>query len=287
MQYEIIKGFQKNKAYRDSFNALAEKTFGLNFENWYTNGFWNEKYIPYSVLKDGEIIANVSVNLIDCTLDGQKKRYIQLGTVMTDEKHRCQGYSRKLIETVLVDFAECDGFYLYANDEVTDFYPKFSFVKSPEYRFRTKAETDKQCCAVSVPMKNREDWTKFLNAKKSLKSIGLLQTDTDDLMMFYLSQFMTESVFYIEHLNAYVIAETENDTLTVYDILSENPIDINEVCNAFGNKIKKAEFAFTPQNTSSLEKYEYHEPDTTFFILGEPITSDMQKILSFPQLTHA
>ena len=37
--YEIVKHYRDNKALRDSFNALAEKTFGLNFEGWYQNGF--------------------------------------------------------------------------------------------------------------------------------------------------------------------------------------------------------------------------------------------------------
>ena len=31
---EIIKNYRHNEALRRSFNALAEKTFGLNFENW-------------------------------------------------------------------------------------------------------------------------------------------------------------------------------------------------------------------------------------------------------------
>ena len=129
MEYEIISNYRKNDELRSSFNSLAERTFGLSFEGWYKNGFWNEKYIPYSVLYDGNIIANVSVNIINCTVKGNKRRYIQLGTVMTDERFRKQGLSRVLMEKILEEYSECDGIFLYANDEVLDFYPKFGFCK--------------------------------------------------------------------------------------------------------------------------------------------------------------
>ena len=69
MEFEIISGYRKNDALRTSFNKLAEKTFGLSFEGWYRSGYWNDKYIPYSIVTDGNVIANVSVNLIDKDLD--------------------------------------------------------------------------------------------------------------------------------------------------------------------------------------------------------------------------
>ncbi len=32
--YKIVKNYRDNDALRHSFNELAEKTFGLNFEDW-------------------------------------------------------------------------------------------------------------------------------------------------------------------------------------------------------------------------------------------------------------
>ena len=58
----IEKNYRDNAALRESFNKLAEKVFGLSFENWYQNGFWKDNYIPYSAVIDGEVVANVSVN---------------------------------------------------------------------------------------------------------------------------------------------------------------------------------------------------------------------------------
>lgn len=98
MEFEMIKAYQSDGALRRSFNRLAEETYGLNFENWYQNGFWGEKYIPFSAVSQGTVISNVSVNIMDCKVGGEMRHYIQLGTVMTKKEYRGQGLSRRLME---------------------------------------------------------------------------------------------------------------------------------------------------------------------------------------------
>src|SRR5579864_3812539 len=98
--YTFFKGYQKNDQLRAAFNRLAEKTFKITFEVWYKAGFWNEKYIPYTLFDKDRAIANVSVNIMDFNTLGKHKRYIQLGTVMTDEDYRNKGLSRFLMEKV-------------------------------------------------------------------------------------------------------------------------------------------------------------------------------------------
>lgn len=118
---ELIKNYRDNETLRKSFHALAMKTYGLDFEDWYENGYWGEAYTPYSIVEAGRIVANVSVNTTDFILDGSRKHFIQLGTVMTDEAYRKRGYGRRLMEEVEKDYAgKTDGIYLFANDSVLD-----------------------------------------------------------------------------------------------------------------------------------------------------------------------
>ncbi|MCD2348349.1 hypothetical protein [Clostridium guangxiense] len=46
VQYTYIKAYKDNDKMRKSLNKLTEKTFGFNFENWYSNGFWGDKFHP-------------------------------------------------------------------------------------------------------------------------------------------------------------------------------------------------------------------------------------------------
>ncbi|MDE7250589.1 MAG: GNAT family N-acetyltransferase, partial [Lachnospiraceae bacterium] len=136
---EIVKNVRNSETLRKSFNKLAKETFDLDFEDWYQNGFWRDKYIPYSMVIDGEVAANVSVNRTDMLWNGRRKHLIQLGTVMTKETYRNRGLIRRLMEEIAKDFAtEADGIYLFANDSVLDFYPKFGFRKAVEWQYSKK-----------------------------------------------------------------------------------------------------------------------------------------------------
>lgn len=109
--------------------------YGFDFEEWYQNGYWKDRYIPYALLDGNNVITNVSVNIIDFFVMGEKKTCIQIGTVMTDKEYRNQGLNRFLMKKVLEEWRErCDVIYLFANDSVLNFYPKFGFVSVPEYQ---------------------------------------------------------------------------------------------------------------------------------------------------------
>ncbi len=83
-----------------------------------------------------DLISNVSVNIMQFDLLGEKKNYIQLGTVMTDRKYQGQGWNRKIIEQVLQEYKNTvDGIYLFGNDSVLHYYPKFGFQPSKEYEY--------------------------------------------------------------------------------------------------------------------------------------------------------
>jgi len=54
---QVIKDYRNDTKLRTSFNELAGKTFGLNFEDWYQNGYWTDRYNPHSIVIDGKVAA--------------------------------------------------------------------------------------------------------------------------------------------------------------------------------------------------------------------------------------
>lgn len=52
MELTLHKQIRENAPLRKSFDALAQKTFGISFEGWYRAGHWSDSYIPY-VLAEG------------------------------------------------------------------------------------------------------------------------------------------------------------------------------------------------------------------------------------------
>lgn len=294
MEFEIVKNYRENETLRHSFEKLAQETFGIDFESWYQNGFWTNRYNPYSVLLDGEIVANVSVNQMKMRLAEKEYHFIQLGTVMTYEKHRNKGYIRRIMEEIEKDYAEVDGFYLFGNDSVLDFYPKFGF--KPAQEFQMVKEKAKNCndngintfTAKKVPMETPNDWDFMVQQiEKSVPNSCFEMVDNSQLAMFYLSSFMKDNVYFVESENAYVVAEVDGTELLLTAIYAEQVVDLDKVIAAFGNEIEEVKFGFTPLEDSGFETIPYKEEDCTLFLKGNAWEAYRKDKLRFPELSHA
>lgn len=88
LKYSYSTSVKNNDIIRKSFNELTRNTFCFDFVNWYQSGHWGELYIPHVLLDGEKVISNVSVNLMQFDMCGQKKNYLQLGTIMTDLRYR-------------------------------------------------------------------------------------------------------------------------------------------------------------------------------------------------------
>lgn len=290
MNTSIIKNYRSQNNLRHSFNELAEKTFdGLNFETWYQNGYWSDRYDPHSIVVNNKVIANVSVNFIDFMWNGQLRHFIQLGTVMTEESFRNQGLIRQIMNEIDQQYGQTvDGFYLFANDSVLDFYPKFGFRQAKEYCYTKPFSTSLECSVTHVPMKNKEDWKKLTTAmEQSILYSRFAMIDNDNLVMFYVTGFMHENVYYDHKHDAYIIAEIEDQTLIVYGIFSEKECLMDDIFASFGSDIRKIALGFTPLDKTGYTISEFKEEDCTLFVKGAAFDVFEQDQVIFPTLSHA
>lgn len=284
---QIVKDYRDNKVLRDSFNKLAKKVFDLDFEGWYRNGFWNENYIPYSVVVDGKVVANVSVNRCDMNYNGSVLKLIQLGTVMTDPDYRGKGYARILMKKIMQEYeGRTDGMFLYANDSVLAFYPKFGFYEKAEYQYSRPVKSSTEDVTKKVPMDTADDWAKMVKVMKNKAQCGnMTMCGNEDLFMFYLSQFMRKCVYYIGQSDTYVIAEIEGDTLMIHAIFGEASVD--EVIASFGSAIRRATLFFTPIDRRGYEETVVDEENTTFFVKGKVFETIGDDKFIFQAIAHA
>lgn len=285
---QIIHNYRHNAALRHSFNTLAEKTFGLNFENWYQNGFWGDNYDPYSIVIDGEVAANVSLNRTDLLIDGEVKRVYQLGTVMTDERYRNRGLIRVIMTEIEKDTAGADGIYLFANDSVVGFYPKFGFTRGTEHIYTREVTQVTDCTMRRIPMDFPAQWKLLSDAMAvSQFQMGCQMVNNPELIFFYVTQFMQDCVYFSKELDAYVIAEVEEGNLLIHNIFSGANISLDSVIAAFGSEIHTVTLGFAPESADGFTVSDYHEEDSTFFVKGsffEEFTAKKQRI---PSLSHA
>lgn len=289
MNYIFTNSMKEDNALRRSYNSLAEKTFGLSFEEFYQNGYWTDKYIPYSLIDDGKVIANASVNILKSFYNGQEKRCIQIGTVMTDTDYRNQGLSRYLIERILSEWKEsCDTMYLFANDSVLDFYPKFGFVKAIEYQCSSPITPTKgRVRKLNMSLASDREFLKRYYSKSNPYS-ALAIKDNYELLMFYCTSLMKDCVYFLEDFDAVIIASNKNEILTCYDIFSDgNHAMIEMVSRAAESQIRSVVFGFTPIEHAAFHSRILEEEDTTLFVLKGKDNWFVNHQMMFPVLSHA
>jgi predicted GNAT family N-acyltransferase len=288
LQYNYITNYKNNDILRKSFNELTEKTYSFNFVEWFQNGFWDENYIPYSLTDGEKIIANVSVNRMKFTLDGTEKRYIQIGTVMTDKAYGGQGLSRYLMERVIKEYIDkVDGIYLFANDQVLNFYPKFGFTKTKEYQYSKIVNIKNSKQIEHVDMADMVNRNKFLKTAKSCVNNEKFAMHNFGLIAFMTIGPMINKIYYCPSEETYVIADIEEGNLLVHQIISLHKVNLDNVIHSFGSSIYKVYLGFTPYDSMGYEINEYREEDCTLFCLGNDFENMDKRKLMFPTLSHA
>jgi GNAT superfamily N-acetyltransferase len=288
-EFQFEKRIRDNDLIRLSFMKLARETFCLDFEPWYQGGYWGDDFIPYVLLDGDRVIANVSVNIIHTQWQNSKKCYIQLGTVMTDPAYQGMGLSRWLMNTVLNEWrAHCDCIYLFANDRVLDFYPKFGFMKAQQYQHRLPMIKNDSVVR-KLTMSCEQDKALLLKKYGESNPFSSLPMELNTgLLMFYCSQFMKENLYYIESCDAVVILEYEDSDLLCYDIYGGSQHSMEEILSSVAlENTKTVVFGFTPKQSVGYEVVPLVEDDTTLFILAEKENLFAEHRIMFPLLSHA
>ena len=269
--FDYRTDYQDDKTLRGSFDALARQTFDLSFEAWYRSGNWTDRYRPYSLLKNGQVVANVSVSPMDLNFMGQELHCVQLGTVMTAPALRNQGLIHFLMKQVLNDWtAKCDGIYLYANQDTLEFYPRFGFAPLREWRHSLSITKEERRHGVRRIIAGvTEDRLLLLKKYAQSNPFSLLSAEHNPgLLLFYGFGSMRSSIYYVEEYGVVAVAKSEGDTLYCYDIFGATNATLCQVLSALaGSETRKAVLGFTPKAGSACSVRPLREKDTTLFVL--------------------
>lgn len=247
----FVKDYRRNEDLRKSFFSLAKETFGIRFETWHKHGFWNDRYIPFSYVKNGNVIANVSVNLVDLIIEGNRKSAVQLGTVMTHPDYRGNGLSASLMYKVLEEFEnKFDFIYLFANDSVLHFYPKFGFRPVEEHIYYADSFSSQSKKVVRKLNGNEEKDLRFIY-KYASERMPLSQsfgTDcTQGILMYYCMNIFPNNIYYMEDEDVIVMYERNEKQIDLYDIIGRKRFSIQNVISAILEPSdEKVMFHFTP-----------------------------------------
>lgn len=288
-----------NDVQRASFNQLVRNTFGFDFTEWYRAGYWGEMYIPHVLLDGNQVVSNVSVNIMHFEVCGIQKNYIQLGTVMTDSRYCGRGLNRYIMENILEEYAgRADGIYLFANDTVLDYYPKFGFVPAKEYEyFMVCGDMDniEPYIIEKTDMSQNQQYRRFYSAIESYhyntgflnQNDGMYMDKNIGLYYFWMSAGFGDCVYYISESNVYIAASIEGEVLYIHQVFGKEHIEIKRLAKSFGGRVKEVVTGYTPACKEEFQAREHKEEDCTLFIMGEDLQQMEKEKMMFPVFSHA
>ncbi|HEM1674655.1 TPA: GNAT family N-acetyltransferase, partial [Listeria monocytogenes] len=209
----------------------------------------------------------------------------------THPNYRGQGLAKNLLNHVIAKYEDqYDFLYLFANDTVLDFYPKFGFERIEESSFTVDACNLKKK-ASKLKKLNPDNKTDFqlisrIVSKRAPLSNILDVKESEDLLMFYVLIALKNELYYLEELDVIVLMEQEGTDLYVLDILSTKKLDVVEVLSYLSTKkIETIHLLFTPEKSKYIDAAYIIETEDMLFVRPNVLTSE--NYFLFPATSHA
>jgi len=295
----IKKIYKDDISLLETFNELTRKTFGFDFVKWHGAGHFGDMYVPHVMMDKEKVVSNVSVNRMQFDMGGVIKNYIQIGTVMTDKEYRGQGLNGKIMESVLQEYMDkVDGIYLFGNDSVLHYYPKFGFVPCEEYEYYFAYEKENDISPYAIEKVDMTDDSQAKNVYAVMERYfaepdvpnendAMYMSENLGLYHFWMDSEYRDNIYYLPECGVYVVGVIDNEKLYLYQIIGKEKVQLERVAKAFGDGFSEVVLGYTPVHKEGLDVRIHKEEDSTLFVMGEDLRCVSEKQMMFPILSHA
>ena len=276
---QILFNNQNNKEYQAMLNSLLKDVF-FDFQFWYDLDLWDENYESYSMFENGEIVSNICVFKTQILCDGTQYPALSVGAVATKEEYRGRGLARSLMEHIIEKY-EGTPMYLFANEDVVNFYPKFGFKRVSEKLPVCHCEINNDNKPKKIQYNDPKVWDYVCKRVNYSQKLDCLNSASINIFHIY-SGYLKDLIYEIPELDTLVIAEQKNASLKLIGVFSLREIDFSDLAKylPFRN-VEKVEFGFMPYWSELEYEMQIYETDP-IFIRG--ITCELGDV-KFPELS--
>jgi len=239
-----------DREWQEAFIEFVPRVFPISFGRWTAYGGWDDTYRAFA-LADGErIVASASLARMDLVLHGKPVRGWQLGAVGTVPAYRRRGLQRSIMQRLLAQCPAEDLIFLFANDSVLEFYPRFGFQRRRESLFGAEHHAAPSGTPLrTLDASNADDRALLLRIAAEAQPITSLfgARDYGRTLLWYLCNFRGDHMRYVAEHDSIIVSTQVGDTLYVYDILTRAAFDLaGQLPRLIEAPIERLEFAFTP-----------------------------------------
>lgn len=133
----LATNYSTDDSKREKLYPLFEKVFGIEavtLKDFYSRGFWNPAYRPYTFFDEERAVANVSMFSLPMTIQSTLVKAAGIQSVMTDPDYRRKGLMKLLLKEMLKDIdLEFELAFLFT--DTPSLYTFFGFRQVQEHYF--------------------------------------------------------------------------------------------------------------------------------------------------------
>jgi ribosomal protein S18 acetylase RimI-like enzyme len=259
--------------WHEAFHDYVARVFpGVSFRQWAACGGWQEDYRVFAVLDGSRIVASASLTRMDVVLQGEGVRAWQLGAVGTDPDYRGRGLQHRVMQRVLDHAGAEDLVFLFANEDVLDFYPRFGFRRERESVFAAEHRAQPAGAPLRILAPDSgED-------RALLARVAAAATPTTtrfgargygSIVLWYFCNFHREHVRYVPEHDALIVAEQAGATLLVYDVLARSTFDVaQQLPRLIASPIERLELFYSPERDLPSAQPTREYVDSPLFVRG-------------------
>ncbi|MBB1140169.1 GNAT family N-acetyltransferase [Myroides sp. WP-1] len=290
--YTLHIAYQENDTLRKAFNSMTYDFWEFTFESYYQSGFWDDTCLIFSLFEGETIVSHTTLSLFTVPTTDQQLRLGQLGTVMTHPDYTKRGLSRFLMEYVFEAYRDqLDGYFLFANETVLDFYPKFGFVAAPEFQASKKFNKQPSSCEIQrLNLTDNQDLQLFQHYLNYGKTACRFDTQSYGLAHFYCyanPEFgFADSIYVIPELETLLIAQQEEDNLLIFQAYYLDQNQLEDAFHALATEYTtRITLGFTPVS-NDYTFTPYKEEDLTLFVTPSLVPYFTEQQTMIPLLSH-
>lgn len=236
---------------QDAFIEYVPKVFAnISFRRWRDVGAWDDGYTAFSEMQGDQIVASASRQRMDIVLHGQRMRAWQLTAVGTLPEWRRRGLQHEIMSRLLEATPKDEMIFLFGNESVVGFYPRFGFERHREHFFRAPHAVVPGGPALRVlSFENAEDRALVLRVAASAGPIttGFGVRNHGGIALWYWTNLFPNAFRYLPEADAIIVATQTGDLLEIYDVLATKQIDLASALPRIATApVSQLEFGFTP-----------------------------------------
>ena len=260
----------------DAFIRFVPQVFRtICFRRWYEYGGWDAGYRAFAIFEGDQIVASASLQRMNLVVRGQRMTGWQLGAVGVLPDWRGRGLQRQIMEHVLAQIDSRDLVFLFANDDVLEFYPLFGFRRVTEWLFGVEIDiTPAPSSLRRLKLQSAED--RALLARLAAEAQPVTERFGAEhyggILLWYWSNFHEHNFHYHAGDDAIVVAEEDLEVLRIIDVVAQRQIDLAAYLPQLATQPRQhVEFGFTPERywPSATPFCEYLE--SPLFVLGTTV----------------